>query len=355
MSRTAAFAKVAATCAGALLLAVSPLGNAADYASAVKGTGGSSSARVLAQWNFQFTKETKINVQFDPANSGVGIREIIARNVDFGATEIPLSAEELAKNDLVQFPLLIGGVVVIVNIPGVKPGELRLSSSLLTKIFLGQTTAWNDREIQALNPDLKLPKLPIRLVVRETPASTTLALTDFLSKTDNAWATRIGASQLPAWPAPVSRAVTVQAMGDMVQATPGAIGYLNVDEAYRKQLSYVQMRNRAGQWVKPSHETILAAAASGGLARNVDRIPTLVDVDGSHSWPIVEVTYVLMDRKPKSVDRARSTLKFFFWAFLQGDQMAHETGFVPLPTTAQARVVGRFRDVVTPNHMPVAF
>jgi len=184
-------AKAAAVLAGALLLAFASISHAALE---VKGTGGSSSARVMAQWNFLFTKETKINVEFVAANSDVGIREAIARNVDFGATEIPLSAEELTKNDLVQFPLLIGGVVVIVNIPGVEPGGLRLNSNLVSKIYLGELKFWNDDEIRAANPGLNLPRLPIKLVVRETAASTTLALTTFLAKTDRTWASRVGAT-----------------------------------------------------------------------------------------------------------------------------------------------------------------
>ena len=345
-------ANAAAVLAGALLLAFAPIGHAAF---AVKGTGGSSSARVMAQWNFLFTKETKINVEFVPANSDVGIREAIARNVDFGATEIPLSTDELAKNELVQFPLLIGGVVVIVNIPGVEPGVLRLSPNLVSKIYLGDIKFWNDDEIRAANPGLNLPRLPIKLVVRETAASTTLALTTFLAKTDRTWASRVGANKQPAWPAPTLQAATVQAMGQKVQSTPGAIGYINFDEAYRNKLAYVQLRNRAGQYLKPSHESILATTNVAGLGRTGDQIPTLINVEGDASWPIVEVTYVLVDRKPKNLDRARSTLKFFFWAFLQGDQMAHETGFVPLPASTQARVVGSFHDVLAPDGTPLDF
>jgi len=309
---------------------------------------------VLAQWNFLFTKQTKINIDYVAANSDVGIREIIARSVDFGCTEIPLSPEELKKNELVQFPLLIGGVVVVVNVPGVKPGMLRLNSAALSKIFRGEIDSWADEEIRAQNPSFKLPPIPIRLVVRETAASTTLALTTFLAKTDPTWAARIGANKLPAWPAPVLRVATVAAMGQKVLSTPGAIGYINFDEAYRNKLAYVQMRNRSGNYVVPSREAILSAMSMAGLGSG-EHIPTMIDVEGAASWPIVEVTYVLLGRNPKNVERARSTLKFFFWAFMQGDQMAAETGFVPLPASAQARVVGRFRDVVAPDHTPLDF
>jgi len=348
-------ARALVACGTALLVSFAASSDAAsEQSSAIKGTGGSSSARVLAQWNAKFAQETSINVDFAPANSDVGIREAIARSVDFGCTEIPLAAEDLAKNNLVQFPLLIGGVAVVVNIPGVEPGALRLNSAVVSKIFLGELKFWNEEDIRTLNPGLGLPKLPIKLVVRETSASTTLAFTTFLAATDRTWATRIGANKLPDWPAPVTRAATVRVMGEKVQATPGAIGYINVDEAYRGKLAYTQLRNRAGQYVKPSHDAILAATTVAGLGKT-DQIPTLINVDGASSWPIVEVTYVLVDRKPRDLARARSTLKFFFWAFLQGDRMAAETGFVPLPVSTQARVVGRFRDIVTPDNTPLDF
>lgn len=351
-SSGAVLARAFAAFAGALLLGVASIGHASP---AVKGTGGSTAARVMAQWNFQFGKETKINVGYAPANSSVGIREMIARNVDFGATEIPLSADDLKKNDLIQFPLLIGAAVVAVNIPGVEAGALRLDSGLLAKIYLGEIKLWNDNAIRAANPALDLPKLPIKLVVRETSASTTLALATFLAQTDRTWAARIGASAQPAWPAPTLKVPSVQGMSEMVRSTPGAIGYLSIDEAYRNKLAYVQVRNRAGQYVKPSHDSILAAVRASGFTRASDQIPNLFNVEGAGSWPMIEVTYVLLDRRPKNVDRARTTLRFFFWVFMQGDDMAAETGFVPLPSSMQARVVGRFRDVLGPNLTPLDF
>ena len=220
---------------------------------------------MFAQWGFLFTKQSGIKVGFVPANSGVGIREAIAHRIDFAPTEIPLSKEDLAKNELVQFPLLIGGVTVIVNIPGVLPGGLRLSSNLLANIYLGDIKFWNDQAIRALNPGISLPKLAIKLVVRETPASTTLALTSFSLKTDTTWASC--RRDFPQWLIPAIKAATVKVMGETVQSTPGAIGYLNYDEAFRNNLAYVQLRNRAGQYLKPSKDSILSAASVAGLGR----------------------------------------------------------------------------------------
>ncbi|MBL8420399.1 MAG: phosphate ABC transporter substrate-binding protein PstS [Dechloromonas sp.] len=347
---------VAACLLGASLLPLSAsIAAEPSHAPAVSGTGGSSATRVLTQWNFAFAKQTGIQVTFVPATSDVGIREMIAHKANFGSTEIPLSAEELKKNDLIQFPLLIGGVVVIVNLPGIGPGTLRLTPNLISRIFLGEIRVWNDADISAANPDLALPRLPIQLFARETAASTTLALTTFLAKTDKTWAARVGPSKLPKWPAPTQPVASVMAMGEQVAATRGAIGYINFDEAYRKKLSYTQIRNRSGNFVTPSRESIHSATIPSGLGRSADHVPDLIDVAGTGLWPIVEVTYVLLDQKPKSVERARSTLRFFYWAFLQGDQMAAETGFVPLPSASQARVVGRFGDVIGPDRQPVDF
>jgi phosphate transport system substrate-binding protein len=351
MSRTSAFVRAVAGAFAALTLT---LAHAAPEAPGVKGTGGSTVARALAQWTFLFSKQAQIPVEYTPANSDVGIRESIARSIDFGCTEIPLGIDDLKKNELIQFPLLIGGVVVIANIPGVDVAAVRLTPDAVAKIFVGEIRSWSDGEIRASNPSLSLPNLPIKVVVRETPASSTLALTSYLDKVDRAWAARFGATRKPAWPMPTLTAPTVQALGQKVASTPGAIGYVAYDEAYRNKLAAVQLRNQAGHWVKPSHESIQAASNMAGMG-NGEQVPNLIHVGGASSWPLVEVTYVLLDRKPKDVERARSTLKFFYWAFMQGDRMAAETGFVPLPAATQARVVGRFRDVLGPDASPINF
>lgn len=355
ITRTTPRCLAAGLVCGALLAVCTAGHGAAPFSPAVSGTGGSSATRVLAQWNDAFARQSRIQVSFAPANSDVGIRAMIERSADFASTEIPLSPEDLNRHDLVQFPLLIGGVVPIVNIPGVAPGRLRLTSSLLARIFLGEITSWGDDDIRASNPGLNLPKLPIRLVVRQTAASTTLALTTFLARTDRNWATRIGPNKLPAWPAPTLPVATVMAMGEKVATTPGAIGYLNFDEAYRNRYSTVQLRNKSGQFVAASREAIQKASVTAGLGKTGDHVPELIDVAGEGTWPIVEVTYVLLERYPKSQERARSTLKFFYWAFLMGDQMASDTGFVPLSSTSQARIVSRFRNVQGSDRRPIDF
>jgi len=246
-------------------------------------------------------------------------------------------------------------VVMIVNIPGVEPGQLRLNSRLISRIYLGEIKNWNDDEIRAANPNLSLPRLPIKLVVREGGTGTAMALSTFLTQTEPQWAAKVGASDLPKWPAPAVKTATVKVMGETVKATPGAIGFLNYDEAWRNKLVYTQLRNRSGQYVQPSAATILSAANMAGLGRTGERIPTLINVEGEQAWPLVEVSFVLLDRKPKNLERARSTLRYFYSAFLQGDQMAADTGFVPLPSSVQARNVGHFRDIVGPDGQSLDF
>ncbi|OGB21338.1 MAG: phosphate ABC transporter substrate-binding protein PstS [Burkholderiales bacterium RIFCSPLOWO2_02_FULL_57_36] len=321
----------------------------------IRGTGGSAATRILTQWNFLSAKENKVNVSYATAVSDVGIREIIARSVDFACSEIPLAPDELKKNDLVQFPLLIGGVVPIINVPGVKAGQMRLNADLLANIYLGKIRTWDDEWIGSVNPSLRLPRLPIKLIAREEPASTTLAFTMHLAKGNRTWGSGPGVDKRPAWPVAVERAVSTQGMGEKVKNTPGAIGYINFDEAFRGGLVYTQLKNRSGAYVMPWNQTFQSTATNAGVARAGEQLPLLIDVDGADSWPIVYVTYVLLDRRPKSAERARSTLKFFYWVFLQGDNMAAESGFVPLPSASQARIVGRFRDVLGPDNAPIDF
>lgn len=327
----------------------------AVYAVDIAGTGGSAATRVLAQWSFATAKEHAINVRYASAVSDVGIREIKARRVDFATSEIPLAAAELKAVDLVQFPLLIGGVTPVVNIPGIKSGQLKLNADLIAKLYMGKIRSWDDAELRALNPGVTLPRLPVVLVARDEPASTTLAFTTHLANNSPAFRAAVGASKQPGWTMPLQRVSSTQAMGEKVRATEGAIGYINYDEAYRNQLSVVRLQNRAGNFVLPTQESFQIAAMKGGIARAGDQLPMLVDIEGADAWPIVYVTYVLLDRRPQHPERASATLRFFYQAFLKGDAMAAETGFVPLPASLQARIVGRFRDVLGPDNAPLDF
>ncbi|WP_242533320.1 phosphate ABC transporter substrate-binding protein PstS [Niveibacterium umoris] len=325
------------------------------FSPSVAGGGGSASARVLAQWSFLFAKENNIQVNYAASNSRAGLRDISDRKVDFALTEIPMSQEEVVSRGLIQMPLLVGGVTPVVNVPGVAPGALRLNAALLARIYLGELHYWNDDEIRAANPGLNLPKLAIKPVVRDGASGTTKTFTTYLAGADARWASRMGASEAPAWPVPVAKAATTSAMTEQVHGTPGAIGYIALDEALRAKLAYVQLRNRSGRYVAPSVSSISAAIMMSGLGQGGSQAASLIDVTGEATWPIGEVTYVLFERKARQADRARTSLRFLYWAQLRGDQFAADAGFAPLPASIQAKNIALFRDVMGPDGAPLDF
>lgn len=321
----------------------------------IKGMGGSAASRVLMQWSALSAKENKVSVTYATEEMDVRLREMIAGRTDFSATEVPFAPEVLKTRDLLQFPVFIGGVTPIVNIPGVKEGQMRLNADLLARIYMGKIKSWDDPRIRTINPNLSLPKLPIRLIVRGDAASTNLVFSMHLANHNADWKSAVGASKLPVWPAPVERVGGTKEMGEKVNAVEGAIGYVNYDEAFRKKLAFTQLQNHSGAYVPPWRPSFLSAAQNGGISNAGEEQPLLVDVKGASSWPIVIVTYILLDRHPKNLQQARSTLRFFYWSLLQGDDLATESGFIPLPASLQARIVGRFSDVLGPDNAPLQF
>lgn len=321
----------------------------------IKGTGGSAAARVLMQWSALSAKENKVSVNYATAEMAVRLREMMAGRTDFSATEVPFAPAELKAKGLLQFPVFIGGVTPIVNIPGVTGGQMRLNADLLARIYMGKIKAWDDPKIRTINPGLSLPRLPIRLIVRGDSASTNLVFSTHLANHNADWKSAVGASKLPIWPAPVERVEGTQEMGEMVNAVEGAIGYVNFDEAFRKKLAFTQLQNLSGAYVQPWQPSFLGAAQNGGMSNAGEEQALLVDVKGAGSWPIVIVTYILLEQHPKNLQQARSTLRFFYWSFMQGDALATESGFIPLPASLQARMVGRFSDVLGPDNAPLQF
>ena len=320
-----------------LLACLTPITAYAEPA-AISGTGASFPAKVYAEWARDYTKETRVAIQYVPSGSSAGVKQVVARAVDFGASDVPLSAADLEKNQLFQFPTLVGGVVPVVNLPGV--ASLRLSAEALAGIFAGEITRWNDKAIAQVNPGVALPDTRITRVVRADGSGTTEVFVRYLKQTVPAIAASIaGQDNLPQW---ASTTMAVDGSGKLastVKATPGAIGYISSDYVMREQLMPVSLRNKRGQWVMPTTESFAAAAREGGLFKtNLEAAP-LLDIDGPGVWPIVTATYVLIPRAPASVERAGRTLNFFYRSFLQGDKAVAGTGFAPLPLLTQARIV----------------
>ncbi len=307
----------------------------------IKGSGATFPALVYSTWAFGYAKEKGVGVNYKPTGSGEGIRSITAREVDFGATDSPLSEVELKKQNLMQFPTLVGGIVPVVNLPGIGEGQLKLTGAALAAIFAGKVKTWNDPSLAALNPALRLPSLKITRVVREDNSGTTEGFASYLASAYPAW--QAGVGRKVDWAGEVSAAKGNDGIGGLVKSTVGAIGYVSLDRVAKMGLTSVSLKNKAGQFVVAS-ESAIAAAASGSDLRK-DLRATLLNSSGADTWPIAEMTYILIDARPKTAAEANRTLRFFYWAFLKGDDIVRGTGFAPLPPMIQARVIRQLGEV----------
>lgn len=338
-----------------ILCAISVMQNAAAAASdSIVGAGSSFAAPAYTSWGDNYAKEKKVSLVYHATDSGDGIRQIMAHKVDFGASDYPLSTDELKKNGLLQFPTLVSGIVPVINLPKVRPSQLKLTGTVLAAIFSGRITAWNDREIQALNPGLSLPDLPITLVVRAEDVGTTAAFTAYLSKVDGNWASHMSSGLKVNWPKAVQLAKDNEGIVNAIRATQGSIGYVSANQVFRSKLVYPLLQNRNKQFVAPTDETLLAAAKSS-LTHRGDEELGFIDSPAPNAWPITYATYVLIERTPKNLQQASRVLQFFYWSFLRGDAMVNETGYVPLPPAVQARSIAVLKLVRDSRDNPLNF
>jgi phosphate transport system substrate-binding protein len=332
----------------------------------VSGAGASFPAKVYQQWAEQYAKDTGVKINYKASGSSAGVKQIIAREVDFGATDVPMSDADLEANGLFQFPTCVGGVVPFVNLPGVAPGALRLNSDVLAGIFAGQITAWRDKAVVALNPGLALPDLRINRVVRADGSGTTEVFVGYLKQKAAAVAAPIeGQGNRAKWPGSTTAAEGSGKLVEAVKATVGTIGYVSSDYIVREGLGAVSLRNKRGEWIAPSTAAYRAAIVSGGLFKNSLEAAPLIDTDGEGVWPIVTATYVVVPRSPASLERAKRALNFFYRSFLLGDKAVAGTGFAPLPIFTQARIVsllsgfrtldGKLVPVLSQSHQPFGF
>ncbi|MGJ7506262.1 phosphate ABC transporter substrate-binding protein PstS [Variovorax sp. GT1P44] len=307
----------------------------------VSGTGATFPAQVYAEWAQQYSHETGVAVTYVPSGSSAGVKQIVSRSVDFGATDVPMSAPDLEKNQLFQFPTLVGGVVPVLNLPGVTSGSLRLSADLLAAIFAGEIPRWNDKAIAALNPGISLPDIRISRVVRSDGSGTTEVFVRYLKQAAPSAAASIESQgNLAKWPGATIAVDGSGKVAQTVKSTAGAIGYISSDFVFRERLVAASLRNKRGEWVAPTIEGFAAASRAGALFKTSLEAAPLLDLDGAGVWPIVTATYVVVPRAPASVERAGRTLNFFYRSFLLGDKAVAGTGFAPLPILTQARIVG---------------
>ena len=308
------------------------------YAIDISGAGATFPYPIYAKWADAYKKETNNGLNYQSIGSGGGIKQITAKTVTFGASDMPLKPEQLNKDGLIQFPTVMGGVVPVINVEGIKANDLVLSGGLLADIFMGKVKTWNDPAIQKLNPSAKLPGQPIVVVHRSDGSGTTFIWTDYLSKVSAEWKSKVGASTAVEWPVGIG-AKGNEGVANNVGQTKGSIGY--VEYAYAKQNKLVNTKvvNKDGKAVAPTADAFKAAAASADWEGTPGFAVILTDEPGAGSWPIAGATFILMHKQPQDVAASREALKFFEWAYGKGDKMSEDLDYVPMPD----KVVGAIK------------
>ena len=306
---------------------VSPRAARAD----VTGAGATFVYPALAAWSAAYHKQTGIKVNYQSIGSGGGIAQIKAGTVTFGASERPLEDEELKKFDLIQFPLVIGGISVVVNIPGVKSGELKFTGELLADIYLGKITTWNDARIQALNPDVNLPKSRITVVSRSDGSGTTFVWTNYLSKTSAEWKQKVGEGTSVSWPTGVGGKGN-EGVANYVKRIRNSIGYVEYAYALQNKLTHGLVQNADGTaFLAPYQDNIQAASADADWASAPDFRVILTNQKGPQSYPVTGAVWIMMYRQPKDPAQAKAALTFFNWTLTQAQKIASDLHYVPLP------------------------
>ncbi len=301
-------------------------------AAGITGAGASFPYPLLARWTVAYKQETGIKVNYRSIGSGGGISQIEAGTVDFGASEMPLEPEELEKAGLVQFPALIGGVIPVVNLSGVTPGELKLNGKVLADIYLGKVTKWNSPEIAGLNEGVKLPDKFISVVHRADASGTTFTFCNYLSKVSPGWKRAVGVGVSVSWPTGAG-AKGNEGVASYVQNISGAIGYVEYAYVLQNNMTYTLMENRQGRFVKPDLNSFRAAAANTKWENTKDFYTVLTDRPGKDAWPILGVTFILMHKIQRDPETARRALDFFSWSYRNGGKMADELSYVPMPAS----------------------
>ena len=301
------------------------------------GAGASFVYPVMSKWSSDYAKATGKKVNYQSIGSGGGIAQIKAGTVDFGSTDAPLKPEELEKFGLAQFPSVIGGVVPVVKVPGVKAGAMKLDGELLADIFLGKVTKWNDPRIVALNGGVKLPDLKITVVHRSDGSGTTFNFVNFLSKVNPEWKAKVGEGTAVKWPVGIGGKGN-EGVSAYVKQINGSIGYVELSFALQQKLAFSRMKNAAGNFVNPSDETFQSAAANADWKNSKDFYLIMTNAPGENSWPITATNFILMYKTPKNAAGAKNAKDFFRWIYANGDAQAKALDYVPLPDALVSQI-----------------
>jgi phosphate transport system substrate-binding protein len=324
----------------------------AAMAQEVTGAGASFPAPLYSKWASDFNKATGVKINYQSVGSGAGLRQIEAKTVDFGASDAPLKDEELKAKNLVQFPTVIGGVIPVVNIKGIAPGQLKLNGQVLGDIYLGKITKWTDPAIKALNPSLPLPDAAIAPVRRADGSGTSFIFTNYLSKVNAEWKGKVGEGTAVNWPTGAGGKGN-EGVAAFVGRLPNSIGY--VEYAYVKQnkMTYAQMQNANGAFVSPDDASFKAAAAGADWAKSFYQI--LTNQPGAQSWPITGATFILMQKTQDKPAQATTSLKFFDWAYKNGDKTADDLDYVPMPAAVKTQIEKAWADIKDASGKSVAY
>lgn len=296
----------------------------------LSGAGATFPYPVYAKWAAAYKDRTGVRLNYQSIGSGGGIKQIKAKTVDFGASDAPLKAADLDKSGLMQFPMIMGGVVPVINLPGIAPGAIRLTNAVLADIYLGKITRWNDPGIKAENMGLQLPDKAITVVHRSDGSGTTWIFTNYLSKVSSEWKDRVGNNKAVAWPVGIGGKGN-EGVASYVKRLKGAIGYVEYAYALQNRLTYVKLKNRDGGYVVPSSATFQAAAANADWSHAPGFYMVLTDQPGKDSWPITGASFILVYKTQAKPETGKAVLEFFDWCYRNGAAMAAELDYVPMP------------------------
>lgn len=319
-----------------LALALASAGMVANAAE-ITGAGASFVFPAMSKWSADYNKATKNKVNYQSIGSGGGIAQIKAATVDFGSSDAPLKPGDLAASGLAQFPSVMGAVVPVVNIPGVKPGSVKLTGPIIADIYLGKITNWNDPVIAAVNPGVTFPAQKITVVHRSDGSGTTFNFVNYLSKVSLDWRNKVGEGTAVKWPAGIGGKGN-EGVAAYTKQIKGAIGYVELSYAITNKLNYTAVRNRAGNFIVPSKESIKAAAASAEWGDVKDFSLVITDAPGEQAYPISATNFILMYKNPKNPQRSKEALAFFDWVYKNGDTSAEALGYVALPADLTTQI-----------------
>jgi phosphate transport system substrate-binding protein len=313
--------------------AFGPIAHAGD----ITGAGATFPFPIYSKWADAYKTKTGVGMNYQSIGSGGGIKQIQSKTVDFGASDMPLKPEELDKSGLMQFPAIIGGVVMVVNLDGVKPGELKLTGPLVADIYFGKLKKWNEKPIADANPSVKLPDENITVVRRSDGSGTTFLFTDYLSKVSPEWKEKVGSSTAVSWPEGVGGKGN-EGVASYVQRIKGSIGYVEYAYAKKNKMTYTALQNKDGAYLLPDDTKFQAAAAYADWKSAPGFYQILTYQPGKESWPITGASFILMQKTQDKPANAQEVLKFFDWSFKNGQKMAEELDYVPLPTSLIAQI-----------------